>query len=35
MAWLSTLPTPWCAASKLLTGAPAIEELRAVIGYFV
>lgn len=34
MAWFSNLSAPWCAAPELMTGAPAVEELRTVIGYF-
>ena len=34
MAWISDLPAPWCAASELLAGVPAIPELRRVIDYF-
>lgn len=34
MAWFSNLSAPWCAAPELMTGAPAIEELKTVIDYF-
>ncbi|BEP64792.1 hypothetical protein GmRootV213_53460 (plasmid) [Variovorax sp. V213] len=34
MAWISNLSAPWCAASELTTGAPAIAELQTVIDYF-